>query len=315
MLTRAAMTGPQLIRVCALALVVLAGCSRGNARGFEAAQATGTPSMTATLAPTPTPTPSDGPVAPLLRFAVIGDFGSGFATQHEIADRMCEWRESHPFDLVVTTGDNIYPDGSRQYFQRRFFSPYDCLLRGGVEFRASLGNHDYATDRGRDVLSEPAFGMPKRDYVLRTGGVRFVVADSNVLDREWLSDATRARPLDLWTIVVFHHPVYSPGSHPDRGSTPGYRPSLPRLFEERGVDLVLNGHDHIYAASHPLRKIRYVVTGGGGASLYPCGDAWFAAECQSRNHFLFIVVGQDRITVRAIGSTGPPFHRFSTEGR
>jgi 3',5'-cyclic AMP phosphodiesterase CpdA len=252
---------------------------------------------------------------PLLRFAVIGDYGSGFPSQQEVADRMCEWRADHPYDLVVTTGDNIYPDGSRRYFQRRFFSPYDCLLSDGVQFRASLGNHDYLTERGRDVLDEPAFGMPKRNYVLRTNGVRFVVADSNVLDREWLSEATRARALDRWTIVVFHHPVYSPGSHPERGSTPGYRPSLPRLFEARGVDLVLNGHDHIYFASDPLRKIRYVVTGGGGASLYPCGDAWYVVECQSRNHFLYVVVGPDRISVRAIGPVGPPFHRFSTTGR
>lgn len=264
------------------------------------------------LTPSVTPSMSPGPPEPL-RFAVIGDFGSGWPSQHAVADRMCAWREERPFDLVMTTGDNIYPDGSQQYFQRKFFNPYDCLLSDGVRFHAALGNHDFVTDRGGDELDEPAFGMPKRNYVLRESGVRFVVWDSNVMDREWLSRATRARALDRWTIVVFHHPVYSPG--PQRGSTHGFRPSLPRLFRKRGVDLVLNGHDHIYSVTKPLRRIRYAVTGGGGASLYPCGEAWFSAACQSRNHFLYVVVHPDRIGVRAVPTTGPPFHRFQTEGR
>jgi predicted phosphodiesterase len=290
--------------VCAALLVALVATScstRESGRERDVA-----------LTPSATPTASPGPPEPL-RFAVIGDWGSGWPSQHAVADRMCAWREERPFDLVMTTGDNIYPDGSQQHFQRKFFTPYDCLLRDGVRFHAALGNHDFVTDRGGDELDEPAFGMPKRNYVLRQNGVRFVVWDSNVMDREWLSRATRARALDRWTIVLFHHPVYSPG--PQRGSTPGFRPSLPRLFRARGVDLVLNGHDHIYSATKPLRRIRYVVTGGGGASLYPCGEAWFSVECQSRNHFLYVVVHPDHIGVRAVPTVGHPFHRFQTTGR
>lgn len=265
-----------------------------------------------TVVPSNTPTPSPSPNDPSLSFAVLGDFGSGLASQQQIADRMCDWRAKHPYDVVVTTGDNIYPDGARSYFQGNFFAPYDCLLSDGAEFHAALGNHDYVTRQGRDELEEPAFGMPKRNYVLRTGGVRFVFANSNSLDREWLSDALRARALDRWTVVAFHHPVYSTGPH---GSTPGYRPWIPQLFRERGVDLVLNGHDHFYMASEDLRRIRYVVTGGGGASLYPCDDAWFVAECRSRNHFLYVVAGPDAIVVRAVPAAGRPFHRFTTTGR
>ena len=140
-----------------------------------------------------------------------------------------------------------------------------------------------------------------------------MIPDSNVLDREWLARALEPEPTDRWTVVVFHHPVYSPG--PNRGSTPGYRPSLPQLFRENGVDLVLNGHDHIYFASKPLRRIHYVVTGGGGASLYPCGDAWYVAKCRSVNHFVEVTAGADRLTVRAIPIEGPPFHKFTTTGR
>ncbi|MEA2452484.1 MAG: hypothetical protein QOG04_1194 [Actinomycetota bacterium] len=263
---------------------------------------------------TPSATPSATPTpVPAFRFAVIGDYGSGWPSQHDVAQRMCDWREDHPFDDVITTGDNIYPDGSKQYFQRGFFSPYDCLLSNDVEFHASLGNHDYVTRRGGDVLDEPAFGIPKRNYVYREGGVRFVIADSNVLNREWLSDALKPLAEDRWTVVVFHHPVYSPS--PERPTEPGFRPSLPRLFRKRGVDLVLNGHAHIYFASKPLRRIRYVITGGGGASLYSCSTKWYVHECQARNHFVYVAATADRLTVRAIAPNGPPFDKFTTTGR
>jgi hypothetical protein len=248
-----------------------------------------------------------------LRFAVIGDFGEGTEAQRMLAGRMCRWRRRHPFKLVVTTGDNIYPDGSQGNFESKFFGPYSCLLNRGVTWRASLGNHDYETDRGRAELDTPAFGLRSRNYVFGRRRVRFVVADLNQLDVAWLRKATRARPEIRWTIVVFHHPVYSPGRQ--HGSTRGFAPALPRLFRRRGVDLVLNGHDHIYSVSRPLGGIRYVVTGGGGAPLYDCTTTSFTQTCRERHHFLYVVAGPHKIRVRAVGIRGAPFARFRTNRR
>ena len=247
------------------------------------------------------------------RFAVIGDFGTGDAVEETVARRMCRWRTDHPFDLVFTTGDNVYPYGRRSRFGPAFFDPFRCLLSNGTKFHASLGNHDWYTNQGRPELNEPAFGMKGRNYVIRRGGVRFVIADSNVLDRDRLRALLRPDPSDVWTVVLFHHPVFSPGT--GHGSTPGFRPGLPRMFRRWGVDLVLNGHDHIYALSKPLRRIRYVVTGGGGAPLYGCSPAWFARRCVERHHFLYVVAGENRLIVKAVPGAGAPFGRFETSGR
>ena len=247
----------------------------------------------------------------VLRFAVIGDMGSGGSEQKALAKRMCRFRRRRPFNVVITTGDNVYPDGARRRFRRKFFEPYACLLRAGVKFHASLGNHDYVTRRGGPELTTPAFGMRARNYVVRRKHVRFVVVDSNRLRMRWLRRRLWTARGDRWTIVVFHHPVYSPGLH---GSTPGLRPRLPRLFRRTGIDLVLNGHDHIYSYSRPLDGIRYVVTGGGGASLYPCSSQPFSAMCRERHHFLYVVARSRRIRVRAVPINGRPFGTFSTTG-
>lgn len=252
------------------------------------------------------------PGAEPISFAVIGDFGTGGESQYDVAARMCRWRRGHDFDLVVTTGDNIYPDGARSYFQDNFFTPYDCLFSKGVKFHATLGNHDVMTNNGRPELNEPAFGIRKRNYVLQRSGVRFVMVDSNSIREQWLRRKIKPEPDDRWTVVAFHHPVYSPGDH---GSTPGFRPWMPRLFKRHGVDLVLNGHDHVYAVTKPLGKIRYVVTGGGGADITSCSDPWFSAQCIPRHHFLFVRAGAKRLWVRAIPASGASFHSFRTRGR
>jgi predicted phosphodiesterase len=302
-------------RLTGLALLcVLAGaCASGETRaaseccdeGAGAAQSStpgGLPSLTGSPPAEPAP----------FTFAVIGDFGTGDANQQRVADRMCSWRADHGFDLVFTTGDNVYPDGHPDDFEEKFYDPYRCLTDDGVAFHAVLGNHDAHTDNGRPEIEDERFGMAGRNYVVRTNGVRFVMIDSNSVNMDFLRRATRARSGDRWTIVSMHHPVYSPGT--GHGSEPGFRPKLPRLFRKRGVDLVLQGHDHIYAVTKPLRGIRYVVTGGGGAGLYGCTDQSFSAKCAQRHHFLYVTAGEDELVVTAVPDEGKTFHTFRTAG-
>ena len=93
-----------------------------------------------------------------IRFAVIGDSGTGDEYQYRIAQRMTEWHGRLPFDLVLMLGDNIYGGslnqggGNKKDFEAKFDRPYAELLRRGVVFRATLGNHDMQTRDGRDLV-------------------------------------------------------------------------------------------------------------------------------------------------------------------
>src|SRR5580700_6345776 len=77
-----------------------------------------------------------------VRFAAIGDMGTGELPQYEIAREMNTAREVFHFDFVITVGDSIYGGHRPADYQNKFELPYKALLDAGVQFYGSLGNHD-----------------------------------------------------------------------------------------------------------------------------------------------------------------------------
>jgi hypothetical protein len=244
--------------------------------------------------------------------AVVGDAGTGGAAQRSVAARMCRLQQRLGFEVVATTGDNVYPAGSPDDFAAKFFRPYRCLFARGVRFRASFGNHDVVTDGGDRMVATHAFGMKDRYYTFRAGPARFVVLDSTNLDDEqlaWLDrrlDDLRGAP---WVVAVLHHPPYSGGA--EHGSDTAVRAILEPRFVSAGVDLVLSGHDHVYSRAETA-GIPYVVTGGGGAAVYPCSPEPPAelVTCRSAHHFVVLEVSKTTLRLRSVGLGGEMLDRF-----
>ena len=118
----------------------------------------------------------------------------------------------------------------------------------GVSLDRQLSNHWRPTfafpEHGPEGLEETVY---KFDYQ----GVRFVSLNSNEkleLQVPFLRDALENNP-HRWSIITFHHPIYSSKAGRDN---PGMRDLLQPVFDEFGVDLVLNGHDHTYARTVPV---------------------------------------------------------------
>src|SRR5262245_3810760 len=79
-----------------------------------------------------------------VKFAVIGDTGTGDKNQVAIGNELASWRTRYPFDFVVMMGDNLYGGEKPKDFDRKFGIPYKAILDVGVKFYAALGNHDDA---------------------------------------------------------------------------------------------------------------------------------------------------------------------------
>ena len=96
-----------------------------------------------------------------LKFAVIGDNGTGATPQYEVGKQMQAWHDKFPFVLVLMMGDNIYGSDRPQDFVKKFESPYKTLLDGGVKFYASLGNHDSPEQRLYKFYNMPPECCPR----------------------------------------------------------------------------------------------------------------------------------------------------------
>src|SRR5579872_842188 len=113
-----------------------------------------------------------------VRFAVIGDSGTGGRAQFEIGKEMALYRASFPFDFVIMLGDNIYGGKTAADFRRKFEDPYAPLLQRGVKFYAALGNHDETKER----LYKPFNMDGKRYYSIKRGNAELFALDSNYMD-------------------------------------------------------------------------------------------------------------------------------------
>jgi predicted phosphodiesterase len=195
-----------------------------------------------------------------VKFLVLGDSGSGSRRQFELADKMVAARAQFPFEFAVMLGDNLYGRETPSAYVNRFERPYKALLDQGVEFFASLGNHDSPNQR-----FYKRFNMDgQRYYSFSRGPAEFFVMDSTYMDRgqlTWLErelDESRAR----WKIAYGHHPLYSSGAR--HGSELDLRALVEPLFVKYGVDVVLAGHEHFYERINPQHGIYYFTSGAAG---------------------------------------------------
>lgn len=203
--------------------------------------------------------------APRIRFVVIGDAGTGDANQLAVARQMVAEHDRRPYSFVLTVGDNTYLDSWKR-IQEVFDIPYGEILKRGVKFYATLGNHDQKS--AEEQIKYAPFNMGgKRYFSFAPAGdlVEFFTIDSQmVLKGEmpeqlvWLDQALRTSKA-RWKIAFFHDPPYSPGKQ--HGDDSQMISQVVPILRRHGVRVVLTGHDHIFAKLSIREGIDYFVCG------------------------------------------------------
>jgi hypothetical protein len=237
-----------------------------------------------------------------LKFAVIGDNGTGEAAQYQVAEQMARLRREFPFDLVIMLGDNFYGAQRPSDLVAKFERPYKSLLDAGVTFQAALGNHD----EPGSVKYPPLNMAGQRYYTFVRGNVRFIVLDTNSLDARQLqwAEATLAASREDWKISYFHHPLYSDAAR--HGGSIDVRLRLEPLLTKYKVNVVFAGHDHIYERLKPQNGITHFVCGSGGQLRRGnlARSDMTAAGFDQDQVFLAVEVDIDDLHFEAISRTG-----------
>lgn len=247
------------------------------------------------------------------RALVFGDSGTASTEQYALARRM----ERERFDVILHTGDIVYPDGLDEDFDRTFFVPYEKIL-AEHPFFATIGNHDMQADgSSRAYLAnfvDPA-NNPERSklyYSFTWGCAKFVSIESYHLFKQpgrhldWLERELASNDLP-WLVLVMHVSPYASGPH---GDSVELQRTLEPLIRKYHVSLLLAGHDHLYERGEK-DGWTWVVTGGGGAKLYPVKNPHIGARhTESAYHYVLVDFERSRLAgkmVRLDGTVGDSF--------
>ena len=182
---------------------------------------------------------------------------------------------------VFTAGDNAYMEGSLKNYM-------DCYepTWGRVKDRTRpvAGNHEYDTDPSANGYYSyfGAFSGPPPGYYSYEVGDWHIVALNSALPQSGFSGGSaqmRWLQADLaasnkrCTLAIWHHPLFTSG--PNGPNL--YTRDAWRVLYEANVDVIVNGHDHLYerfapqdpdGRPDPARGIRQFTIGTGGAALY-----------------------------------------------
>lgn len=212
-----------------------------------------------------------------VRIWVQGDAGYYRDKAERTTQGFKRWLAAHPrperpeFDLWISTGDSAYKSGSAAEFQRELFDAYPELLPH-YSFWSVYGNHDARRWAFFDIFDFPTGGelggvpsYTEHYYSLDYGNLHLIFLDSEASALDGDSKMAEWLRLDLqatqqpWVIALFHHPPYTKGGHDSDSSRDSggrmvdMREQIVPILEQGGVDLVLNGHSHVYERSDLIR--------------------------------------------------------------
>ncbi|MCK4260217.1 MAG: metallophosphoesterase family protein [Halanaerobiales bacterium] len=217
-------------------------------------------------------TASDEPIE--FTFMAYGDTRSHQDKHKLLADKMA-LDETNP-RFLIHVGD-LVSNGMEEDEWLEFSDAIE-KLSASIPYYSAIGNHEYNSELYYDGLALPLTGGGQRNsewYSFDYAGVHFIVLDSNIMDKytnmnvpnavelqaEWMIKDLESHKDAKWIIAVFHHPIYS--SH-GRSRYPRLQEEWIPILDKYGVDLVINGHNHIYERVLSGGR-NYITSGGGGA--------------------------------------------------
>lgn len=226
-------------------------------------------------------------------------------------------------DFLIHTGDIVADSGRLDQWNRIFYEM--TFLTCNKPIMPCLGNHDYKYAWIAALPYLYYFNLPNNElfYSYNYSNAHFISLCVGYNDglwslignqREWLENdleiASQSNEID-WIFVYFHAPMFSSGGF---GMQPDLTVQFWDLFEKYNVDVIFNGHDHVYERMYIWGNpgIHNIVFGGGGGALdvQIGSNPWTVASTLSYG-FGFVQVDNKTLTYQAINTEGQVIDWFT----
>ncbi|MEC0244096.1 metallophosphoesterase [Paenibacillus dokdonensis] len=190
------------------------------------------------------------------------------------------FKDTPDAEFMIQAGDMVEKGFNEQEWKWWFSEAQEALLN--TTLIAAIGNHEVmGTTQSNDFLehfNQPGNGLSSlkgSSFSFDYKNIHFMLLNSEYLyeeQQQWL-ERDLASTNQKWKIAIFHRGPY--GSIYD---TEEVRNLWAPVLEKNKVDLVLNGHDHIYLRTHSMMDNQvvkegegttYVVAGTSGPKFYP----------------------------------------------
>jgi hypothetical protein len=261
-------------------------------------------------------------------FIYMGDAQNGLDTWGSLVRKA--YAEEPEAAFYVMAGDLVNRGNERDDWDSFFFNAASVYDRR--QLVPAIGNHEDQGELGPwmylDLFDLPDNGPaglePERAYSFEYSNALFVILDSNLpaaAQTEWLEQQL-ANTEATWKFVVYHHPAYSSG--PTRNN-PQVRKLWGALFDKYHVDLALQGHDHAYLRTYPMKDEQRVgspaegtiyIVSVSGTKYYEQGDfdyTEFGMTNVSTYQVLDIQIDGNTLTYKAYDVDGAVRDQFVIE--
>jgi hypothetical protein len=251
------------------------------------------------------------------RMALYGDSRSNPDVHRQVVEQIAKAN----VDLIVHTGDIVLDGRNHESWREQFF---DALapLDHGVPWVSTIGNHERDSAHYFSYMALPG---NERYFGFDYANAHIICLDSNAWiekgrdseQYQWLSDHLGQKREATWTLVAFHHPLFS--AHRSRPIN-SLRWDWAPLFLDplNRIDGVFTGHDHFYARNYRMGRLAdklqpgvlFMTSAGGGASLYPTKQRGYIATEKEAHHFVLFEFDGDRVQLSPIDIAGKVIDRY-----
>ncbi len=252
-----------------------------------------------------------------VKFVAYGDSRSYPERHEKVAKQILKLFASDPeYQSIVAFPGDVAKRGEEDYWTNDFFNPqYNSIKKmlGSAGYQIAIGNHE---DDGKVFNKYYPYSFVKHNYwAFDYGPVHFVMLDQYLSSystgseqMKWFENELKTTKKE-WKIVVMHKVGYTVGHHSiDEKAIKSILP----LCEKYGVQVMIGGHNHLYARAF-VNGV-YCITTGGATSISGPGDVDpntpYIEKVAHKNHFCKINIEEDKLFFDAIDYEGNTIDEF-----